>query len=69
RFCAGLEGLGISSTHALKVQGREAQQQLVIDLNMNKYEAEIFMAAMESLRSKPDVFGVPSSTANAGASF
>lgn len=27
------------------------------------------MAAMQTLRSKPDVFGVPSSTANAGASF
>lgn len=36
RFCAGLEGLGISSTHALKVQERDAQQQLALDLNMNK---------------------------------
>ncbi|CAM9991701.1 unnamed protein product, partial [Ectocarpus sp. 4 AP-2014] len=29
----------------------------------------MFMAAMQTLHSKPDVFGVPSSTANAGASF
>lgn len=36
RFCAGLEALGISSTHALKVQERDAQQQLALDLNMNK---------------------------------
>lgn len=36
RFCAGLEELGISSTHALKVQERDAQQQLAVDLNMNK---------------------------------
>ncbi|CAN0059348.1 unnamed protein product [Ectocarpus fasciculatus] len=69
RFCAGLEGVGISNTHALKVLERDAQRQLARDLNMNKYEAEIFMAAMQTLRSKPEVFGVPSSTANAGASF
>lgn len=36
RFCADLEGLGISSTQALKVQERDAQQQLTLDLNMNK---------------------------------
>lgn len=36
---------------------------------LSRYEAIIFMAAMETLRSKPDVFGVPSSTVNAGASF
>ena len=29
----------------------------------------MFMAAMKTVRSKPDVVGVPSSTANAGASF
>lgn len=29
----------------------------------------MFMAAMQILHSKPDVVGVPSSTANAGASF
>lgn len=36
RFCAGLEELGISNTHALKVYDRDAQQQLAVDLNMNK---------------------------------
>ncbi|CAN0553612.1 unnamed protein product, partial [Ectocarpus sp. 12 AP-2014] len=69
RFCAGLEELGISSTHALKVLEREAQQQLAVDLNMNKYEAIIFMAAMQTLRSKPDACDVHPSAANAGTSF
>ena len=36
RFCAGLEELGISNTHALKAQERDAQQQLALDLNMNR---------------------------------
>ncbi|CAM9796640.1 unnamed protein product [Laminaria digitata] len=69
RYCAELKEQGLSSTQALKVQDEAEQQQLALELKMNKYEARMFIQAMKTLRSKPDVFDVPSSTANAGASF
>ena len=36
RFCAGLEELGISSIQALKVQKEAEQEQLALELNMNR---------------------------------
>ncbi|CAM9778355.1 unnamed protein product [Scytosiphon promiscuus] len=69
RFCAHLKELGLSSTQALKVQDEAEHQELARELKMNKYETRMFLKAMQALRAKPDVFDVPSSTANAGASF
>lgn len=37
RFCAGLDELGVSSIRALKIHKKEEQQQLALDLKMNRW--------------------------------
>eukprot|EP00903_Cladosiphon_okamuranus_P017351 g15985.t1 len=69
RFCAGLEKLGLSSIQALRVQKETEQEQLALELKMNRFETTMFTNALEALRSKPAATGVSSSTVNAGASF
>eukprot|EP00752_Nemacystus_decipiens_P013633 g12086.t1 len=69
RFCAGLEELGISGIQALKVQKEAEQEQLALELKMNRFETTMFTNAVKALRSKPSSTGVPSFTPHAGASF